>query len=108
MATTSQLSVMEQLDITTAFDRQIRVPAVQDVREMGAVLTETGVFEGREGVEQVLGKVAEYTGSERVGVGVKTILTTSETARLSADPAEWFAEQISQQIARWNYSSGGR
>jgi vesicle-fusing ATPase len=95
MATTSQLSVMEQLDITTAFDRQIRVPAVQDVREMGAVLTETGVFEG-------------YTGSERVGVGVKTILTTSETARLSADPAEWFAEQISQQIARWNYSSGGR
>jgi vesicle-fusing ATPase len=100
---------MEQLDITTAFDRQIRVPAVQDVREMGAVLAETGVFEGSpEGVDAVVRKVAEYTGSERVGVGVKTILTTSETARLSADPAEWFAEQIAGQIARWNYSSGGR
>ncbi|KAL1842422.1 hypothetical protein VTJ49DRAFT_5270 [Mycothermus thermophilus] len=105
LATTSQLNVMEQLDITTAFDRQIRVPAVQDTRELATVLAESGAFGGDEVVGQVLDRVREYTGGEdRVGVGIKTILTTAETARLSAEPAEWFAEQLGGQIARYSYS----
>ena len=107
LATTSQLSVMEQLDITTAFDRQIRVPAVQDTRELAAVLSESGAFEGgKADVDTVLSRVGEYTNSERVGVGIKTILTTAETARLSAEPAEWFAEQIAGQIARYGGYTG--
>lgn len=107
LATTSQLSVMEQLDVTTAFDRQIRVPAVQDTRELAAVLGESGAFEGPEDVNLVLNRVREYSGnSDRIGVGIKTILTTAETARLSAEPAEWFAEQIATQIARYNPYSG--
>ncbi|KAL2129982.1 hypothetical protein VTI74DRAFT_7051 [Chaetomium olivicolor] len=110
LATTSQLSVMERLDITTAFDRQIRVPAVQDTREMANVLAESGAFEGPADVNEVLNKLREYSNSERVGVGIKTILTTAETARLSDTPAEWFAEQIAGQVARWNprgYDIGG-
>ncbi|KAK4237671.1 P-loop containing nucleoside triphosphate hydrolase protein [Achaetomium macrosporum] len=102
LATTSQLPVMEQLDVTTAFDRQIRVPAVQNTREMEAVLAESGTFESPADVNEVLNRVREYTSSERVGVGIKTILTTAETARLSAQPAEWFAEQIAGQINRYN------
>jgi vesicle-fusing ATPase len=98
---------MEQLDITTAFDRQIRVPAVQNTREMEAVLAESGTFESPADVNEVLNRVREYTNSERVGVGIKTILTTAETARLSAQPAEWFAEQIAGQINRYNpYGDG--
>lgn len=94
---------MEQLDISSAFDREIRVPAVQDTRELAAVLRESGAFEGLAGgVDEVLDRVREYTNGERVGVGIKTILTTAETARLSAQPAEWFAEQIAGQIARYN------
>ncbi|KAK4152873.1 P-loop containing nucleoside triphosphate hydrolase protein [Chaetomidium leptoderma] len=108
LATTSQLSVMEQLDITTAFDRQIRVPAVQDTKEMAAVLAESGAFEGPADVNEVLNQVAQYSSSDRIGVGIKTILTTAETARLSAEPAEWFAEQIAGHVARYNpYPSGG-
>lgn len=101
LATTSQQSVMEQLDITTAFDREIRVPAVQDARELAAVLGESGAFDQAD-VNEVVNRVREYTDSDRVGVGIKTILTTAETARLSAQPAEWFAEQIARQIARYN------
>ncbi len=97
---------MEQLDITTAFDRQIRVPAVQDAREMAAVLSASGAFDGPADVNEVMNKVGEFTGSERVGVGIKTILTTAETARLSAEPADWFAEQIAEQIARYNPFKG--
>jgi vesicle-fusing ATPase len=99
---------MEQLDITTAFDRQIRVPAVQDTRELSAVLAESGAFEGGAAdVNLVLNRVREYSSSDRIGVGIKTILTTAETARLSAEPAEWFAEQIATQIARYAPYSGG-
>ncbi|KAL2167899.1 hypothetical protein VTG60DRAFT_636 [Thermothelomyces hinnuleus] len=106
LATTSQLSVMEQLDITTAFDRQIRVPAVQDTRELSSVLAESGAFEGPGDVNLVLNRLREYSNSDRVGVGIKTILTTVETARLSAEPAEWFAEQIATQIARYSPYTG--
>ncbi|KAL2265251.1 hypothetical protein VTJ83DRAFT_6351 [Remersonia thermophila] len=109
LATTSQINVMEQLDIATAFDRQIRVPAVQDTRELAAVLAQSGALGGEDAVWQVLDRVKEHTGEEdRVGVGIKTILTTAETARLSAEPAEWFAEQLGSQIARYSYSSGAR
>lgn len=95
---------MEQLDITTAFDRQIRVPSVQDTRELANVLTEAGAFEGGAAdVNEVVNRVRDYSGgSDRVGVGIKTILTTAETARLSDRPAEWFADQLAGQIARNN------
>lgn len=113
LATTSQLSVMEQLDLAAAFDRQIRVPAVQDMREMAAVLAESGAFESPADVDAAISRLRDYTGAgsdpaaaDRVGVGIKTILTTAETARLSAEPAEWFAEQIAQQIARYNPFGG--
>lgn len=107
MATASQLSVMEQLDITTAFDRQIRVPAVQDARELSAVLAESGAFDNPADVQLVLDRVREYSNnSDRVGVGIKTILTTAETARLSAEPAEWFADQIAGHMARYSPYAG--
>ncbi|KAK3902578.1 P-loop containing nucleoside triphosphate hydrolase protein [Staphylotrichum tortipilum] len=107
LATTSQLSVMEQLDITTAFDREIRVPAVQNAQEMAAVLRGSGAFGGPDDVKEVMNKVAQFTESDRVGVGIKTILTTAETARLSNQPADWFAEQVAGQIARYNPFGGG-
>ena len=99
--------MLEQLDITTAFDRQIRVPAVQDTREMAAVLSASGAFESPADVNEVLNRVREYSNSDKVCVGIKTILTTAETARLSAEPVEWFAEQIAGQIARYSPYAGG-
>ena len=48
-----------------------------------------------------MNRLREWTDSEKVGLGIKTILTTAETARLSARPAEWFAEQLAGQIARF-------
>ncbi|KAK3387541.1 P-loop containing nucleoside triphosphate hydrolase protein [Podospora didyma] len=101
LATTSQRSVMEQLDITTAFDRQIPVPAVQDLRELGAILEKTGAFPTPADVNEALNAVRSYSNSDTVGVGIKTILTTAETSKLSAEPSEWFAEQIAQQITRY-------
>ncbi|KAK4122867.1 vesicular-fusion protein SEC18 [Parathielavia appendiculata] len=107
MVTTSQLSVLEQLDVRRAFQFEIRVPAVQTLSEMSAVLAE---YEEPEHINHVLSKVSEYTGSDRVGVGIKTILAVNESVRSGgvADPAEQFAEEIAGEIAKYNYSSSGR
>lgn len=101
LATTSQRSVMEQLDMTSAFDREIPVPAVRDLRELGIVLSEAGMFESPADVNEALNTVRSYA-SDTVGVGIKTILTTAETAKLSSDPVQWFGEQLATQIARYN------
>ncbi|KAK3314666.1 P-loop containing nucleoside triphosphate hydrolase protein [Apodospora peruviana] len=104
LATTSQHYTMQQLGIDVAFDRQIAVPAVKDVRELGIVLDKLGAFEGRRDVlQRALEAVREYSGRDMdVGVGVKMILTTAESARFSQDPADWFGQQMAAQIAVHN------
>ncbi|KAK0704792.1 P-loop containing nucleoside triphosphate hydrolase protein [Lasiosphaeris hirsuta] len=102
MATTSQRSVMDQLDVTGAFKRQIAVPAVEDLRQVGAVLQQSGIFESPADINEALNAVRSYSNSEKVGVGIKTILDTAEVARLDADPATWFGEQMASEIAKYN------
>ncbi|KAK3344335.1 P-loop containing nucleoside triphosphate hydrolase protein [Lasiosphaeria hispida] len=102
MATTSQRSVMDQLDITGAFKRQIAVPAVEDLHQVGAVLQQSGIFESPADINEALKAVRSYSRSDKVGVGIKTILDTAEVARLDADPAAWFGEQMAAEIAKYN------
>ena len=102
LATTSQRSVMESLDIVSAFDRTIPVPAIKDLRELGNVLNEFGSFGSGADINEALNLVQTYSGSELVGVGIKPVLTIAESATMSAEPAQWFAEQLGAQIARNN------
>lgn len=103
LATTSQRTVMEQLDVTESFDYQIAVPAVNNLQELGAVLNEVGAFGGDQAaVSEVLNTLREYTGSDSVGVGVRTILTIAESADTSPDPKGWFVEKMAGLIARYN------
>ncbi|KAK4205692.1 putative vesicular-fusion protein SEC18 [Triangularia verruculosa] len=98
LATTSQRSVLEQLDVTSAFDHTIPVPAISDASELKAVLEQVQAFDGNH--EGVVEDIHQTTGSSEVNVGIKTILTTLETAKLSEHPEEWFVEQVSGLIAR--------
>lgn len=94
---------MEQLDVTSAFDREIPVPAVKDLRELQNVLRESNAFESPSDVNEALNAIQEYSGSGSVGVGVKTVLTIAESARLAGEqPGQWFAEQLGAQIQRNN------
>jgi vesicle-fusing ATPase len=102
MATTSQRNVMEQLDVADAFDHQIPVPAVRDVRELATVLTETGAFGSPGNINEVVNMVRQFS-SDHVGVGIKTILSLTEAAQFAnGDPGQWFVEQLGRQIARHN------
>ncbi|KAK3941726.1 P-loop containing nucleoside triphosphate hydrolase protein [Diplogelasinospora grovesii] len=105
LATTSQRSVIEQLDLAGAFDRQIPVPAVRDTQELKEVLKSVGAFDGnRQDIEEAVNMVVESNanGGGAVGVGIKTILTIAESAKFSAQPSQWFADQLASQIARYS------
>lgn len=103
VATTSQRHVMEQLDVTRAFDQQIPVPAISDLNELERVLTEVpgGPFEDPAQARRVCEEIQSITQTTSVRVGIKTILTTAEMAKLSTEPVEWFAGQIAERVSRY-------
>jgi vesicle-fusing ATPase len=89
--------------MTSAFDREIPVPAVRDLNELSNLLKEANAFDSPADANEALNTIQEYANSQHVGVGVKTVLTIAESARLAgAEPGQWFAEQLGEQIQRNN------
>jgi vesicle-fusing ATPase len=80
-----------------AFDQQIAVPAVADIRELGVALTEFQAFDPA-GINQSISKLREYSDNDHVGVGIKTVLTMAESAQMVAEPVNWFVEQLGQAV----------
>lgn len=79
------------------------MPAVRDLQELSVVLDEAKVFDSRDQINEALNNIQGYNRSEDVGVGIKTVLTIAESARLAGgDPCQWFAEQLCSQIQRHN------
>lgn len=97
LATTSRRSVLDQLDIMDSFDREIAVPAVRNLKELGEVLTESQLFEPSD-VNACLNGVQGITGTDSIGVGVKTVLSTAAGAQMARDPIDRFAELLSRAV----------
>ncbi|KAL8365207.1 hypothetical protein RB595_004150 [Gaeumannomyces hyphopodioides] len=98
LATTSRRSVLDQLDIMDSFDREIAVPAVRNLKELGEVLAESQLFEPSD-VNACLNGVQGITGTDSIGVGVKTVLSTAAGAQMARDPVDRFAELLSRAVA---------
>ncbi|KAK7533050.1 vesicle-fusing ATPase [Phyllosticta citribraziliensis] len=75
LATTTERSVLQQLDLFDRFDFDIPVPNVQSRKELQLVLNESASF-GPEQVHDIISDVPD-----QIGVGIKKILTGIETAR---------------------------
>ncbi|KID88875.1 vesicle fusion factor NSFI [Metarhizium guizhouense ARSEF 977] len=70
--TTSKAAVLKMLEIDTDFAKRVAVPAVADAEELAAVLQESRVFNSND-IDQVVNLVRQRTGSDKVGIGIKTI-----------------------------------
>ncbi|KAF2457559.1 P-loop containing nucleoside triphosphate hydrolase protein [Lineolata rhizophorae] len=101
-ATTTERSVLQQLDLYPRFDAEIAVPNVNSQQELGHILQQSGAFDDR-AIHQTLGDIQEMTGSQEVGVGIKKILTGIETAKQDEDMAGRFARVMGQAIAARGY-----
>lgn len=65
------------------FRRQIAVPAIPDLRTLQNVLGADGRLDPTE-INQVLNSIAQDTGAQRVGLGIKTVLEALEESRAEA------------------------
>ncbi|EKG21196.1 ATPase AAA-type VAT [Macrophomina phaseolina MS6] len=105
LATTTERSVLQQLDLFSRFDAEIAVPNVNSQRELGFILEESGAFPSSDQVKNAIDEIQSTTGSAEVGVGIKKILTGIETAKQDPqDMAGRFAAVMSQAIAARTYA----
>lgn len=97
-ATTTERSVLTQLDLFSRFDAEIAVPNVNSPQELAHILQASGAFEDRD-QQRAIREIQEVTGSQEIGVGIKKILTGIETAKQDQDVPGRFARVMSRAIA---------
>jgi vesicle-fusing ATPase len=98
IGTTSERTVLRQMDVINAFDAEIPVPTVASLKQLNDILKEVKIFD-----DQIrLGVLAELEGITRtkdVKVGIKKILTVLETSRQDEDVPRRFVDLMSNSIA---------
>ncbi|RDL41279.1 p-loop containing nucleoside triphosphate hydrolase [Venustampulla echinocandica] len=100
LGTTSQRSVMVQLDVKQTFNRELAVPNINTHEELKTALREFGSFENESDLIESLNELRAITGTDKVGVGIKNILTTVGQAKRDRNnfPGT-FADMMAQQMA---------
>ena len=102
LATTTERSILKQLDVFNSFNSDIPVPTVNTYEELAYILTETGAF-SPEDMERALQGIRDLTQSEEIGVGIKKVLLGIETAKQDTDMAGRFAGVIARAMEEKNF-----
>ncbi|KAG8427626.1 transport between ER and Golgi ATPase protein [Metarhizium acridum] len=98
--TTSKAAVLKMLEIDTDFAKRVAVPAVADAEELATVLQESRVFNSND-IDQVVNLVRQRTGSDKVGIGIKTIqdlIFEAKAGESSSDVLATFSELLLDNI----------
>ncbi len=104
LATTTQRTILTQLDIFNAFDADIPVPNVNSYNELSQIMRESRAF-SEEDQQRAIEELRQMTGNnDEVGVGVKKILLGIETARQDTDMAGRFASVVARAVAERSYN----
>lgn len=103
LATTGERSVLQQLDLFTAFDSDIAVPNVGGHAELSHILEQSSVFQDP---ARAISELRELTGNNSVGVGIKKILLGIETAKQDRDREGRFANVIARAVAQMGFLDG--
>ena len=96
-ATTTERSVLTQLDLFSRFDAEIAVPNVNSQSELAHILQQSGAFSDRD-QQHAIGEIQQNTGGAEIGVGIKKILTAIKTAQEDQDVPGRFATVMSSAI----------
>jgi len=102
LGTTSQRSVLKQLDLQPIFNRELAVPNVNTYPELAAVLREVGAFDSETELSASLAELKDITGgAEEIGVGIKKVLMGVGEAKQEEEGnvGARFADVMAQQIA---------
>lgn len=102
LATTGERSVLQQLDLFTAFDSDIAVPNVGSYAELNHIMNQSGAFQNP---RRALDELRDITRRDSVNVGVKKILLGIETAKQDEDREGRFANVVARAMAQMEYHS---
>ncbi|KAL9608443.1 MAG: hypothetical protein Q9167_006725 [Letrouitia subvulpina] len=102
LATTGERSVLQQLDLFTAFDSDIAVPNVGSYAELNYIMTQSEAFQDP---RRALDELKDITRRNSVNVGVKKILLGIETAKQDRDREGRFANVVARAMAQMEYHS---
>lgn len=103
LCTTTERSVLQQLDLFNRFDAEIAVPNINTQQELAHILQKSGAFSDND-VQRTIGEIQEVTGNQEIGVGIKKILTGIETAKQDEDMPGRFARVMASAIAARGYA----
>ncbi|KAI9494540.1 P-loop containing nucleoside triphosphate hydrolase protein [Zychaea mexicana] len=93
IGTTTERNVLDQMDMTEAFNSQIYVPTITTLEGIDIVLQQLGLFTDNE--RQRTMSLLEQAGMEnKVAIGVKKLLMIIEMARQDADKIEKFVNTL--------------
>lgn len=104
LATTTERSVLQQLDMFQHFNNDISVPTLQTYQELRSVMAESHAFEDGM-LDTALEEIRSVTQSNDVRVGIKKILLGIETAKQErsrtggGDMSARFASVVARAIA---------
>ncbi|KAI9761566.1 MAG: transport between ER and Golgi ATPase protein [Chaenotheca gracillima] len=98
LATTTERSVMQQLDLFDSFDTHMAVPNVNSHTELAHIMRESSAFANDQDRSRALAALEATTGTQDVGVGIKKILMGIETARQDDDMCGRFAAVIGRAV----------
>ncbi|KHJ32245.1 putative vesicular-fusion protein sec18 [Erysiphe necator] len=100
LGTTSQRSVLRQLDLQQIFNRELAVPNVNSHKELASILREVQAFNNDNDLVSSLNTLRDITDTDQVGIGIKKVLlAVGEAQQEEGNVTGRFAEVISQQIA---------
>ncbi|KAF8863968.1 vesicular-fusion protein-like protein sec18 [Acephala macrosclerotiorum] len=100
LGTTSQRSVMRQLDLQQIFNRELAVPNINSHKELASVLREVQAFDNESDLAESLNELRSITGTDQVGVGIKRVLlAVGEAKQEEGNVVNRFAEVVAQQMA---------
>ncbi|CZR58112.1 probable NsfA protein [Phialocephala subalpina] len=100
LGTTSQRSVMRQLDLQQIFNRELAVPNINSHKELASVLREVQAFDNESDLAESLNELRSITGTDQVGVGIKKVLlAVGEAKQEEGNVVNRFAEVVAQQMA---------
>lgn len=101
MGTTSRRSILQQLDFTSIFNKEIAVPSLHSLSELETVLQQQQTFRDQRYLVEAMNRVAEVSSNE-VNVGIKNILEIAGSAKALSNEEErvdWFVDEMQVAIA---------
>ncbi|KAB8345889.1 hypothetical protein FH972_022944 [Carpinus fangiana] len=96
LATTGELSALEQLGLSRAFGSKVAVPALGSLQELGRVLELADALDGQAEREKAVSLVADAAGANggQIGVGIKDVLMAVRRAKVQGGGADAFAGEM--------------